>query len=70
MTLDLPFLATIFHIAGLKAMDPSERKRDVLDASTKALRDMMAKLLSTEPLTYIPVMHGQNLYAHMLQQFA
>ena len=38
----LPFLATMLHAAGLNVMNPSERKRDILDVSTKALRDMIA----------------------------
>jgi len=48
----IPFLATMFHAVGLNVMDPSERKRDVLDASTRALRDMIAMswLRTTEPL--------------------
>ncbi|KAN0120684.1 hypothetical protein V8E52_003953 [Russula decolorans] len=48
----LPFLATIFHAEGLNVIDSRERKRDVLDASTRALRDMIAMSWSrtTEPL--------------------
>jgi hypothetical protein len=42
--LGLPFLATIFHAVGLKVMSPSERKRDVLEASRRAVRDMIAML--------------------------
>ena len=42
MALGLPFLATIFHAVGLNVMDPSERKRDVLEASRRAVRDMIA----------------------------
>lgn len=38
----LPFLATMFHAVGLNVIDPRERKRDVLDVSTRALRDMIA----------------------------
>jgi hypothetical protein len=38
--LDLPFLATIFHAVGLNVMDPSERKRDVLEVSRRAVGDM------------------------------
>ena len=54
-THDLPFLATIFHTVGLNVMDPSERRRDVLDASTRALRDMTAtSWLRTEPVTDTP----------------
>jgi len=41
--LSLPFLAMIFHAVGLNVMDPSERKRDVLEASTRVVRDMIAK---------------------------
>jgi hypothetical protein len=40
--LGLPFLATIVHAVGLNVMNPSERKRDVLEASTRAVRDMIA----------------------------
>jgi hypothetical protein len=40
--LGLPFLATIFHAVGLNVMDTSERKRDVLEASTRVVRDMIA----------------------------
>ena len=49
---DLPFLATMFHAVGLNVIDPRERKRDVLDASTRALRDMIAMswLRTTKPL--------------------
>ena len=49
---DLPFLATMFHAVGLNVIDARERKRDVLDASTRALRDMIATswLSTTEPL--------------------
>ena len=54
----LPFLATIFHTVGLNVMDPSERNRDVLDVSTRALRDMAAtSWLRTEPPHF---MHGRN----------
>jgi hypothetical protein len=46
----LPFLATIFHAIGLNVIDPSERKREVLDVSTRVLRDMAAtSWLRTEP---------------------
>ena len=38
----LPFLATIFHTVGLNVIDPSEMKRDVLDVSMRALRDIAA----------------------------
>jgi hypothetical protein len=44
--LGLPFLATTFHDAGMNAMNPSERKRDVLEASTRASRDMIAMSMS------------------------
>jgi hypothetical protein len=39
--LGLPFLATKFHAAGLNVMNPSERKRDVLEVSTREVRDMI-----------------------------
>ena len=39
----LPFWATKFHAVGLNVMDARERKRDNLDESTKALRDMMGR---------------------------
>jgi hypothetical protein len=46
-----PFLATIFHAVGLNVIDPRERKRDILDESMRALRDMIATswLRTTEP---------------------
>jgi hypothetical protein len=53
--ISLPFLATIFHTVGLKVMDPSERKREDLDASMRALRDMIAtssEVEDTEPLAH------------------
>ena len=37
----LPFLATMFHAAGLNVMNPSERKREVLEISTMAVSDMI-----------------------------
>jgi|SRR6267142_2855756 len=37
----LPFLAMMFHAAGLNVMDAREMKRDVLDTSRRALRDMI-----------------------------
>ena len=48
----LPFLATMFHAVGLNVIDARERKRDVLDVSTRALKDMIAMswLRTTEPL--------------------
>jgi hypothetical protein len=48
----VPFLATMFHAVGLNVIDPRERKREVLDASTRALRDMIAMswLRTTEQL--------------------
>jgi hypothetical protein len=48
----LPFLATMFHAVGLNVIDARERKRDVLDASTRAPKDMIAMswLRTTEPL--------------------
>jgi hypothetical protein len=53
----LPFLATMFHAVGLKVIDPRERKRDVLDASTRALvlRDMIA--MSWLGTTETPLYH-------------
>ena len=60
---DLPFLATIFHTVGLNVMDPREIKRDVLDVSTRALRDMAAtSWLRTEPPHS---MHGRKIYVHL-----
>jgi len=48
----LPFLATMFHAVGLNVIDARERKREVLDVSTRTLRDMIAMswLRTTEPL--------------------
>jgi hypothetical protein len=36
----LPFLATMFHAVGLNVMDARESKRDILEASRRALRDI------------------------------
>ena len=38
----VPFLATTFHATGLKNINPSERKREVLEVSTRAVRDIVA----------------------------
>ena len=40
----VPFLAMVFHAIGLNAMHPSESKRDVLETSTMAVRDMVVML--------------------------
>jgi hypothetical protein len=47
----LPFLATMFHAVGLKVIDARERKRDVLEASTRALRDMIAVVVGDNRAT-------------------
>jgi hypothetical protein len=38
----------MFHPAGVNVIDAKERKRDVLDTSRKALRDMIAKVVDKE----------------------
>ena len=43
----LPFRATMFHAVGLNVIDARERKRDTLDASTKVMRDMTDRLLTS-----------------------
>jgi hypothetical protein len=48
-----PFLAAIFHAVGLNAMDPSERKRDVLEVSTREVRDMIAMLAKFAEQLYL-----------------
>ena len=61
----LPFLATIFHTVGLNVMDPSERNKDILEVSTRALRDMAAtSWLRTEPPHF---MHGRKFYVHRMR---
>ena len=42
MALGPPFLAIIFHAIGLNVMNPSESKREILEASTRAVRDTIA----------------------------
>jgi hypothetical protein len=38
----------MFHAAGLNVINAKARKRDVLDKSRKALRDMIAKVVVKE----------------------
>lgn len=37
----------MFHAVGLKVIDARERKRDILDASTRVMRDMTDRLLTS-----------------------
>ena len=49
-----PFLAMIFHAVGLNAIDPSEMKRDVLEVSTREVRDMIAMVEVGRAIVFNP----------------
>lgn len=42
----------MFHAVGLNVIDPRERKREVLDVSTRALKDMIAIYVVVEDRQY------------------
>ena len=56
----LPFLATMFHAVGLNVMDARESKRDILEASRRALRDMLRRgqQYSVAGISHGPRIHG------------
>jgi hypothetical protein len=55
----------MFHAVGLNVMDPRENKSDVLEASRRALRDMIAKVVAGERparQTWCGISHGPRNY--------
>jgi hypothetical protein len=54
----------MFHAVGLNVMDPRENKSDVLEASRRALRDMIAKVVVEErpAKTWRGISHGPRIH--------
>jgi hypothetical protein len=54
----------MFHAVGLNVMDARESKRDIVEVSRRALRDMIAKVVVEErpAKTWRGISHGPRIH--------